>query len=85
MAGLLERFRDDPEGRHLGRLASNAPLDGGEKVPQVLRDNLERIVNDYRKERMGTLLAKGQEGLDLQEKKELEGLLRKFPDNPETG
>jgi hypothetical protein len=81
MAGLLERFRDDPEGRHLGRLASDTPLDGGEVVPQVLRDNLKRIVNGYRKGRMGALLTRGQEDLDPQEQKELEGLLRKFPDN----
>ncbi len=80
-AGLLERFRDDPEGRHLGRLAGNEPLDDREAAPHVLRDNLERIVEGYRKERLGALLARGQE-LGPRERTELEGLLRETPRSP---
>ena len=79
-AGLLERFRNDPEGKHLGRLASAQLLDDGEVVPQVLKDNLERIVQNYRKERLGALLEKGQ-SLESQERAELEELLRKNPRN----
>ena len=79
-AGLLERFRNDPEGQHLGRLASAQLLDDGEVVHQVLKDSLDRIVQNYRKERLGALLAKGQ-SLESQERAELEELLRKNPRN----
>ena len=79
-AGLLERFRNDPEGQHLGRLASAQLLDNGEAVPQVLKDSLERIVQNYRKERLGALLAKNQ-SLGSQERTELEKLLRKNQKN----
>jgi DNA primase len=79
-AGLLERFRNDPEGQHLGRLASAQLLDNGEAVPQVLKDSLERIVQNYRKERLGALLAKNQ-SLGSQERAELEKLLRKNQKN----
>jgi len=81
MAGLLERFRDDPEGRHLGRLAGSAPLDDGEAAPQVLRDNLERIVEGYRRERLGALLARGGD-LDPREKTERDGLLKETHGSP---
>ena len=74
-AGLLERFREHPEGRHLGRLARIVPMDDEEAAPRVLRDNLQRIVAEYRRERLGTLLARGAR-LDGAERMELEGLLR---------
>jgi DNA primase len=77
-AGLLERFRNDPEGQYLGRLVTVQPLDDGEAVPQVLKDSLERIVENYQKERLGALLAKGSL-LEHQERMELEELLRKKP------
>jgi len=80
-AGLLERFRDDTEGRHLGRLAREVLLDDGEAVPQVLRDNLERIVDGYRKERLGALLARSRD-LEPRERTELEGLLREAAGGP---
>ena len=79
-AGLLERFRNDPEGQHLGRLASAQLLDDGEVVSQILKDSLERIVQNYRKERLGALHVKGQ-SLESQERAELEELLRKNPRN----
>jgi len=79
--GLLERFRDDPEGRHLGRLAGEPPLEDDEAAPQVLRDNLQRIVVASRKERLGALLARDPE-LEPGEKAELESLLRETPTGP---
>ena len=77
-AGLLERFRDDQEGQHLGRLTGEIPLDDGDAAPRVLRDNLERIVESYRRERLRVLLAKGP-NLEPGERSELEGLLREPP------
>ena len=77
-AGLLERFRDDQEGQHLGRLTGEIPLDDGDAAPRVLRDNLERIVESYRRERLRVLLAKGP-NLVPGERNELEGLLREPP------
>jgi DNA primase len=47
-AGLLERFRDDPEGRYLGRLVAQPPLDDAEAAPAVLADSLERLVREDR-------------------------------------
>jgi DNA primase len=74
-AGLLERFRDDQEGQHLGRLTGEIPLDDGDAAPRVLRDNLKRIVENHRRERLSALLAKGRD-LDPGERRELEGLLK---------
>lgn len=74
-AGLLERFRDDQEGQHLGRLTGEIPLDDGDAAPRVLRDNLKRIVENHRRERLSALLAKGRD-LDPGERSELEGLLK---------
>ena len=56
--GLLERFRTDPEGRHLGRLFDKAPLDSEEAASSVLKDMLERIVADNLRTRLQALLAK---------------------------
>ena len=47
-AQLIERFRDDDEGRHLPRLAAEVPLDDEEAAPKVLRDSLERLVREQR-------------------------------------
>lgn len=47
LAQLIERFRDDPEGRHLGQLAAAPPLDDAAAAPAVLKDSLERIVARY--------------------------------------
>jgi len=74
-AGLLERFREHPEGRHLGRLAGAAPLDDEAAAPHVLSDNLRRIVESYHRQRLGALLAR-RSTLDDQEQQELKGLLR---------
>ena len=56
--GLLERFRTDPEGRHLGRLFDKAPLDSEEAASSVLKDMIERIVADNLRTRLQALLAK---------------------------
>ena len=45
-AHLVERFRDDPEGRYLHRLAADVPLDDEQAAPAVLRDSLERLVRE---------------------------------------
>ena len=58
-AGLLERFRDDPEGRHLGRLLETVPLDGEAAASRVLGENLDRLVAHDRRARFALLLARG--------------------------
>lgn len=57
-AQLLEKFRDDSEGRHLGRLLDNAPLDTEDAAAAVLREMLRRIVAEDKKRRLQALLAK---------------------------
>ncbi len=69
-AGLLERFRNDPEGRHLGRLLESVPLDSEEAASQVLSENLKRLVADDRKARLVALLARAPE-LESWERTEL--------------
>ncbi len=43
-AGLIERYRDDPEGRHLDRLAAVELLDDEAAAAAVLRDSIQHIV-----------------------------------------
>ena len=74
-AGLLERFRSDPEGRHLGRLLESAPLDSAEAASQVLTENLARLVSDDRQSRLAMLLARVPD-LDSGERAELARLQR---------
>ena len=57
-AQLLERFRDDSEGRYLGRLLDNAPLDTEEAAAAVLEEMLQRIVAEDRKRRLQALLSR---------------------------
>ncbi|HSG64844.1 MAG TPA: hypothetical protein VLD39_07580 [Gammaproteobacteria bacterium] len=73
-AGLLERFRDDPAGRHLGQLAGAAPLDDEPAALAVLRDCLERIVAASRRERLSALLERGA-SLSEEERAEARELL----------
>ena len=49
LAGLLERFRDEPDEKHIRRLAAAAPppLDGDAAAAEVLKDSLERIVREH--------------------------------------
>ena len=46
---LIERFREDEEGRHLNRLLAETPLDDENAAPDVLRDSLERLVREQRR------------------------------------
>ena len=73
--GLLERFREDPNGRHLGELAKEPVLDDAEAAPRVLVDSLGRIVANHRKERLSLLLGRRSE-LNEDEEAELKTLLR---------
>jgi len=86
-AGLLERFRHDPAGRHLGQLATAAPLDDEDAATEVLRGCAERIVAAYRRERLSALLERGSSLSDA-EKAEARELLeanrRGQPSRPEA-
>ena len=73
--GLLERFREDPNGRHLGELAKEPALDDAQAAPRVLMDSLGRIVANHRKERLSLLLGRRSE-LNEDEEAELRTLLR---------
>ena len=68
-AGLLERFRDDAEGRHLGKLMSRPPQDDAEMAAQILADGVARIVSGYRRDRLAELTTRGQH-LSPEEKQE---------------
>ena len=57
-AQLLERFREDSEGRYLGRLLDNAPLDTEEAAAEVLQEMLRRIVAEDGKRRLQALLSR---------------------------
>jgi DNA primase len=48
-AQLIEAFRDDPEGRHLQRLAVEVPLDDEPSATSVLADGLANLVAAQRK------------------------------------
>lgn len=73
--GLLERFREDPNGRHLGELAKEPALDDAEAAPRILVDSLGRIVANHHKERLSLLLGRRSE-LNEDEEAELKALLR---------
>lgn len=80
-AGLLERFRNDPNGQHLGKLAAQPPLDDEEAAARVLQDSLNRIVSDHQKNRLAELLAR-RRSLDSAEQQELNRLLRPADEPP---
>jgi hypothetical protein len=48
-AQLIEAFRDDPEGRHLQRLASEVPLDDESAASSVLADAIANLVSTQQK------------------------------------
>jgi DNA primase len=72
-AGLLERFREDPEGRYLGKLAQVATFEDDGVAARVLADNLSRILENHRRERLAALLARRGE-LSPPERAELDAL-----------
>lgn len=68
-AQLLERFRDDREGRYLGRLLDNAPLDTEDTAAAVLQEMLQRIVAEEKKKRLQALLSRSS--LSAEERAEI--------------
>ena len=77
-AGLLERWRHDEAGRHLGKLvASEVPLDDEFNAAAELGDCLDQIETAGRKERITFLIEKQRvNGLTDEEKAELQELLK---------
>ena len=77
-AGLLERWRHDEAGRHLGKLvASEMPLDDEFNAAAELVDCLEQLAISGRKERITFLIEKQRvNGLTDEEKAELQELLK---------
>ncbi len=77
-AGLLERWRHDEAGRHLGKLvASEVPLDDEFNAAAELGDCLEQLEIFGRKERITFLIEKQRvNGLTDEEKAELQELLK---------
>ena len=77
-AGLLERFRHDEQGRHLGKLAaSELPVDDDFDAGAELAECMEQLAQAGRKERIAFLIEKQRlDGLTVDEKAELQELLR---------
>ncbi len=75
-AGLLERWRHDEQGRHLGKLAAaGMPLDDDFDPAAELAECLEQLALAGRRERVDFLIQKQRvDGLDEQEKAELRQL-----------
>ena len=77
-AGLLERYRHDEQGRHLGKLAaSELPVDEDFDAAAELGDCLDQLETAGRKERIAFLIEKQRvNGLSGDEKAELQELLK---------
>jgi DNA primase len=75
-AGLLERWRHDEQGRHLGKLAaSGVPLDDEFDAAAELTDCLDQLAQAGRRERITFLIEKQRvSGLSEDEKDELRQL-----------
>jgi len=75
-AGLLERYRHDEQGRHLGKLAAaELPVDDDFDATAELTDCLEQLAMAGRKERVDFLIEKQRvSGLSDDEKSELRQL-----------
>ncbi len=76
-AGLLERWREEPEAPHLGKLASGELLIDLEAAKMELKDSLDKLVRESGPDqRTDWLLKKASDtGLDPAEKQELRELL----------
>ncbi len=76
-AGLLERWREEPEAPHLGKLASGELLIDLEAAKMELKDSLDKLVRESGPDqRTDWLLKKASDtGLDTAEKQELRELL----------
>ncbi len=76
-AGLLERYRERPEGPHLEGLLTEEILLGEASAEQELVDCLDRIIHSERDARLATLVDKaGAQGLSDEEREELRELHR---------
>ena len=76
-AGLLERFRDRPEGPHLEQLLTEELLLEAEPAAQELGDCLARIMARSRDQRLTELVEKAAAGpLSEAEREELRGIRR---------
>jgi len=77
-AGLLERWRHDEEGRHLGKLAAAAvPMDEEFDAGAELQECMQQLATAGRKERIEFLIEKQRvTGLNDGEKSELQQLLK---------
>jgi DNA primase len=75
-AGLLERFRHDDQGRHLGKLAVSVMSDDEEfDAAAELAECLDQLAHAGRKERVDFLIEKQRvSGLSDDEKAELRQL-----------
>lgn len=74
---LVERFRDRPEGPHLGELLTGQLLVSEAAAARELADSLQRIVAQGRDERLAELVAKAAaDGLTAAEKEEFRQLQR---------
>ncbi len=81
-AQLLERFRDDSEGRHLGRLLDNAPLDAEDAAAAVLQEMLQRIVVEAKKRRLQVLVSRSSlSSEERAEIRQIQEFLRKLHGN----
>ena len=79
---LLERFRDDSEGRHLGRLLNGTPLDTEDAAAAEMEDLLRRIVIEAMRKRHEALLSRSSVSSDQRaEIREIEQRLRGPPGN----
>ena len=74
-AMVLEHWRDDDEGRHLGRLLDIEVLDDETGAARELADILGRLADESRRERLRSLDARA-EALSPAEKDELRRMLR---------
>jgi DNA primase len=77
-AGLLERWRHDDKGRHLGKLAAaDVPMDEEFDAGAELQECLQQLATAGRKERIEFLIEKQRvTGLNDDEKSELQQLLK---------
>lgn len=75
--GLVERFRDRPEGPHLAELLAAQVLVSEAAAPREFSDSLQRIITLNRDERISELLSKAESGgLTPEEKEEFRQLQR---------
>lgn len=76
-AGLLERFRDDPEGRHLGKLLSRPTQDEEAVATTILNDCLGKILHEHQQRRLSELIGRAEHH-NAEEKEEYQNLMAKL-------